>query len=556
MFTRILALGLAGLMILGCVAMLAGCKKDPYANLSDAEYMQQVEKDNMVGVIATLTEFYGLLGKTDAADKQVNSNVDVSIQLGNMIVDMLEESFKNNTGAEMDFSFLSNIGMNMETAMKDNIVQEKLTVLLNNKQVISATMLMDLANSIMFLALPDLNKDFLKIDMDAMGGMGGTVMPDFGGSEELPDFGMTAGGSIGIIGGAETPDFGAGSAVMDPNAIMEMLPQIMEKLPSEEVFATLLNRYIDVILANLKNVTRSTVTLEEGGLKQTCTAVSTKIYLADVATIVEKLLDTAKNDQDLKKVIGDISALAGEDLYPAFQQGLEDFRESFNKSFNPEGGNGDADAHIELITYVDKDHNIIGRLLNRHGEDESIFAYCTISSGDKFAFKAEVQGIALTGNGTEKDGKTTATYTLSVSGTEYATLEVKDFKATDKDLTGNISVKPTASLLRLIFGGTSPVALADLTLEFQLATDSITTKVLSNNELIVSIGMKTKEATDGTVEMPSGALDADNPLQMQRWMDNTTFDTVLDNLHTAGVPSELIEMLTMLIFGGTNGGRD
>ena len=518
---------LAVLMVLGCVAMLAGCKKDPYAGVSDAEYIQKVEKENLAGAIDGLTEIYGALGKVNpGAATENNSKVEMDIQIGDMIINMLEESFKNSTGSEMDFDFLANIGMDGEISMKGDLMKENVTLLLGDKKILSATVFMNVAEAVMYFAVPELNEDFVKIDMNAMGGMGGTAMPDFSGS-------------------AMAPSFGAGSAVMAPTAILEMLPQIMEKLPSEEVFAKLLNRYIDVMLANLKNVTRSAATLEEGGLKQTCTKVSTKIYEADAKEMAKAILNTALTDQELKQAVDGISEIAETDLYPAFKQGIEQALASINADEDL-----DTENYIELIAYIDGDHNIIGREMYGFDRDGAVAAYYTVTSGDKFAFKAEVQGIALTGNGTEKKGATTATYTLNVAGTNYVTLEVKDFKATEKELTGTVRIEPSAQLLSLMFGSTSAVPFADLALEIELATDGLTAKVLGNDALIVSIAVKTKEATGGKIELPSNAVDMNNPAAMELWTRNMMFDTVLENLHTAGVPEELLDMLQSLIYGG------
>ncbi len=528
-FVRIMATVLAALMILGCVAMLAGCRKsDPYAGLGDAEYMQKVEKENLKGAVDSLTEIYGALGKVNpGAATEDHSKMEMDIQLGDMIIDMLEESYKNSTGSEMDFDFLANIGMDGEISMKGDLMKENVTLLLGDKKILSTTVFMNMAELVVYFAVPELNEDFVKIDMNAMGGMGGTAMPDFSGS-------------------TMAPSFGAGSAVMAPSAIVEMLPQLMEKLPSEEVLETLLNRYIDVILANLKNVTRSAVTLEEGGLKQSCTKVSTKIYLKDATDIVKAVLNTALTDQDLKKVVDGISEIADEDLYPAFKAAIADAIENMDEA-NIEP---DTENYIELITYTDKDHNIIGREIYGLDREGAAVVYYTVTSGDKFAFKAELQGVVLTGSGIEKNGAVTGAYTLEVAGTEYVTLEVKNFKATETTLSGTVRLEPSSQLLRMLFGSTSGVPFADLALEIELANDGYTTKVLGNDELIVSIGVKVKEATGGKIELPSDYVDINNSAAMQQWANNMDLNAVLANLRAAGVPSELMDMLDQLITGG------
>ena len=127
MFKKVLTLMMAAVMLLGCFGLLAGCgEKDPFAGLTDAEYMKAVEKANTADAIDGLTEIYAALGKTDTK-VETGAKVDYTITLGDTVIDMLEESYQQNVGSAMDFSFLSKIVMQMEMSAKDNLMKENLT---------------------------------------------------------------------------------------------------------------------------------------------------------------------------------------------------------------------------------------------------------------------------------------------------------------------------------------------------------------------------------------------------------------------------------------------
>ena len=505
MFQKFLTLAMAAVMLLGCVGMLAGCSgdKDPFAGLTDAEYMKAVEKANMADAVEGLTAFYGALGKTDTK-LETNAKVDYTVQLGDMIIDMLEESYQESMGSAMDFSFLSNIGFQEEITVKGERMKENIALLLNNQKILSATLLMDMINNMEYMQIPELNEDFIQINMNEMAGAG------------------------------------SGMNVAD---ITGRLSEVMKKLPSAETFGAMLNRYIDIFLDNLKNVTRSTVTLEEGDLQQECTAVTVKIYEEDAKAVVKAILETAKADQDLKKAIDAISELADQDLYPDFLQGIEDALAEINEPEDDD--DDDAMEYIEIVTYVDKEHNIIGREFRSDDAEDVPVVYYTVTSGENFAFKSAAEGFAVTGKGTKKDGKTSATYKLNVGGTDYLTMGVKDLMATEQELTGDIRLEPTAQLLSQMFGSTSGLPFADLALDIKLAADGVQLKVLGNDALIVGMDVKVnvKETADGDISFPSYAVNVNDQETMQEWVNSMDVTAVLNNLKAAGVPQELIDMI-------------
>lgn len=529
----ILAFALAATMILGCVAMLSGCqdgsgnseggdgdkttkpgnKNDWYnENMSDEEYMQGLYKNQIGDMIEGLGAVYSALGSLDPETSiEMSSNASVSIQVGDMIIDMLESSYESSTSSSMDFGFLSKIGLDMNVAMNGDLMKNEMALLLSGKKIATVSMLMNMSQSIMYLAVPEINDEFIKVDMG--------------------DAGVAAPSVTGMAG---------------------QLTEIMKVLPSEEQLNALLTRYVGIVLENLNNVERKDVTLELDGLKQDVTALSIKVYEEDAYAVVKAVLTAALEDKELEKALEGVSELAGTELYPQLKEEIEYILEDM------EGAEEDFDTenYIELITYTDSEHFIIGHELNMPDMDRGANHYYTVTDGNAFAFEAVIEdvGFAITGSGTNKSGTIDAEYTLTVQDTDYLVLEVEGWKATAENIKGTLRIEPTAELIENVLGSADGLPFADVALEIKLSNDSIELNLLGNDALVVGIVFESKEASGGSIKEPSNYVDAMDSEAMQKWLEDVKFDTILRNLRNAGVPSDLVDMLEMAIDSAMNGG--
>ena len=364
----ILSIALVATMILGCVTMLAGCNqggansdkddgkseggndkvnKEQYENLSDEEYMQKLFLNTAKEYVDALTSAYGQLGEFDPnAALNAGGNLEVSVQVGDYIIDMLEESYASSMGENMSFSFLSKIGLNMDYGINGDLMKSDLALMLSNKKIATVSMIMNMADSIAWLAIPELNDTYIELDMGEMIGMG-----DIG----MGDIGMGSASVVGMAG---------------------QISEIMEVLPSEELLNTLITRYMEVVLKELDNVKRETVTLESDGLKQDCTAMTLKVYATDVLDAVKAVLTTAKDDKDLETALEGISELTGEDLYPQLSDMIDYYLESLNEVSEEDM---DTETYVELITYINGDHEIIGAELKAPGRVEGDIHFYTVT---------------------------------------------------------------------------------------------------------------------------------------------------------------------------------
>ena len=538
----ILSIALVATMILGCVAMLAGCNqegtsnsdknndkegngvnKEQYENLSDEEYMQKLFTNTAKEYVDALTSAYGELSKFDPnAAANMGGELEMSIQVGDYIIDMLEESYSSSMGSSMNFSFLSKVGLNMEYGIAGDMMKSDLALMLSNKKIATVSLIMNMADSIVWMGIPELNDTYIEVDMGDMG---------------MGDVGMGAASITGMAG---------------------QLAEIVEYLPSEELVNTLITRYMEVALKALENVERETVTLECDDLEMECTALTIKVYQADVVNVAKAVLTVAKDDKDIETVLDGISELAGEDLYPQVSEMIDEYLQMLNEMSEEDM---DDENGIELITYINSDHEIIGAKLGGTAWNEGDVYFYTVTEGNTFAFEAvlEPADVEITGEGTNKSGTIDAEYTLTVQGTDIVVLEVEDWKVSGDTVNGTLRIEPTADTLDMVLGGVSGLPFADIALEIKLTnvdadSGTIELNILGNDALVVGLVMELKTASAGSIKEPSNAISADDYEALQEWLMDMNTKTILNNLRNAGVPSDLVDMLEMAVESLTSGG--
>lgn len=499
-----------------------GDKNDPaqYEGLEKEEYLQKLYENDLGAAVDSLGEVYGaILGgmsSGNAASAAAGGKTDMTLTLGEDLRDMLEQAlFGGDIG---DMSFLSKINLSMDVSMKDDMEKMQMTLGLNGQQIVTLNMLMKMADSIMYVAAPELNDGWIKFDMGEM---------------------MPAGSASGMMNSAAT------------------MTALADALPDAETLTKVLDRYLNLVLPELDNVEQTDTKLELYGLEQECTALTLKIYEADALAIAKAVLNTAKDDADLKKIIEDVAKavedMAGEDIgadgaYIDFKEGITDALDELNSITET-----DTENPITLVTYVDKNHEVIGCMLKMSAQDSdrgTFYGY-SITEGDKFAVEVAIPSdvddsddFKLSGNGTKADGKTNGTYTITMNGKDYLKLKVEDLTAES----GTLTLTPTETMVYDL--GLNALPFKNLAVQVKLGGDGMELNVLSENKLLAGLALKAIQSAGPNLSEPSNATDAMDSAAMQSWAEKLDLTKVLDNLEKAGVPSALIEGIINGLSGG------
>ena len=519
----LLSVVMVATLVLGSVAMLAGCQpannETPdddnnhaldYVGLEKEEYLQKLASNNLGDLVDGLGEAYGaILGGAGSSStpEKAGAKLNMTLTMGDTALDLFEQAIFAGP-APVDISFLKEINLDMDVGMNGQMEAIQLALGLKGQHIVSANLLMNMADSVIYAALPELNDQWIKLEA---------------GSADMPNV---------ITGGMSSP---------------AMLAELAEALPDAETLAKVLDRYLNIALKELDNVEQTTTTLEVGGVKQECTVLTLKVYEADALAAVKAVLNEAKDDAELKKIIEDAAKgmedLAGEDIgadeaYADFKEGVEDLLAELNEVTET-----DTENPIQLDTYVDKNHNIIGMKLNMdsQGERYDVVYFYNLTEGDKTAFEFAVPSdvddtddFKVSGTGTKKDGKTSGTYTVSMQGMDMVTVKIADLT----DETGTITLTPSADL----FPAGVTDMLGDLSLQIKLSADGIALNILGDNEVLLGLDIKAVESDGPDMNVPSNAVDGTNSSAMEKWAEKLAMDKLMDNLEKAGA-AEFFEAL-------------
>ncbi len=535
LFKTILSLVMVFSILVGCSLMFVGCsdaddgksknpasstsnRNDPaqYEGLEGAAYLQKLEANSLGSLVDTLGEAYGTALKnmnTNITGVAASSKMDVTLNLSDDVLDMVSERVLG--GADLDLSFLSKINLSMDVSIKDQMEKMQMILGLNGQDIITLNVLMDMADYVMYMAAPDLSNTYLRFDISDMMG---------------------------------------GNAIALPGNYMEIVEQIANILPDADLLTSVLNRYLEIALAELDNVEQAVTTLNANGITQECTDLTLKIYEEDALNAVKAVLKAAKNDKDLKKIIEDAAETLGDmmgqnisasEAYDAFKTAIDSALSSLDNVPT------DTETYIEWVTYVDDNHNIIGRELSMHeyGYSEILFYYYTATSGEDFGFVAAVPGdnnyygedFKISGTGTKKDGKTSGAFTVYAEGTDYVVVTLENVTAES----GAITIAPTARIEKEL--GLDEIPFKKLALQIEYSSSGVALNILSQNKTLVGIELKATPSNGPSLSVPSNSIDATSSSAMNNWANNIKLDTVLSNLRKAGVPSELVDMLESMI---------
>ena len=494
---------------------------------ADREYLQKIEKDSMGGLVNTVTEAYGAL-MAQPVINDIGGDVEVSVRVGDTVINLLEAQYAQQTGETMEFDWLSRAVLDMDVNTNHAMTQIDMVLALADQRIISLDLIMDMSEMIMYVGSPELSEYYAPIQ--------------------------------GL-------DF---SSYQQSQQQAEQLRQI---LPEEDVLNELLNRYIGIIIENLDQVEKTTQTLELDGLKQECTVLTVTIDAQTMANVLTAVLETAKTDADIKAIVDNygnyynaqMAALYAQydmvwediDMYQSFTESVE----SALSSLESQEDLADEEGKILLHTYVDSADQVIGRKLTvEDGYETQELYYYTVTEGGIFCFEAGAEEVVITGSGTVKGDILDAEYILTVSGTKYLKLEIEDYDkaaAEAGSLSGTFRLEPTAELISQMLGSSNAAALADLVLEVRVASSNYSVDlqldVLTNDTLLVGLDLAfgTKQAED--IQLPAQVIDPSVDGQYAAWVNSFNINQVLDNLRAAGVPEELVIQAEQLLRGFKEG---
>lgn len=475
----------------------------------------------VTGIYGTLLEVIG--GKNDVVTSG-GVSMDMTVTLGDSILQNLSAVLEQQ-GLSSDVSWFKNIGIVMDVLYDETLAQMNMSAHLNGTNIVSAEAIMDIMSSNMYLRLPELNSGYF----------GGTVDMDVDMEDMMEQYNQM-------------------------QQLMEEYGDIVNALPSEKELATLLNRYIDTAKGAMSKPATGTEELSYGGVSQSATATTYTINRTEILNMLEAIATTAKTDKDLEKILDNLMVWVDEkataqdpnyesvDVHAQLMESIDEFLEQVGE-LREDLKNGDVEdiAMVTFTTYTVKDQLVGLKLATNDGWDTMEVQYFSLEQDGKTALYLNVGGqVQFAGTGTKSGSKANGTYTLQAQGNDMLYITVKDFDmdALKKgELMGTLQLRFSEEMIDEM---RNSMLTPELTIELQLnvggGKSNVTLSIYEGSDLIFSVKLSTKQIS-GSISVPSDYADINNSQQMQNWAGNMSFDRIISNLRSAGVPSQLMDML-------------
>lgn len=324
-------------------------------------------------------------------------------------------------------------------------------------------------------------------------------------------------------------------------------------MPDQASMEKLINRYINCIAESVTEVDESTVTLEVGDVSQKCVQQEIDITQKLVLKVGKAVLQEAKSDKDLEKIIKDTVEFMGgnaDSTYAEFQEEIEFMLEDMDEV------EATSESLGTLKFWVNNKGEVIGvgfEMNKKYGDGE--FSAYTLEKGKKFGsaivFEADGQKVSLKGDGTIKGGKRNGTFKLNVFGADYVEFKLSDMdnkKWKDGLFDGKLTIAPTeaaTSMIRAAADSEIAELLDGCKLEIKCNQTSdtqgesaITLHLANSPFATLKIGSK---IADRSLELPdpSGTfVDAYDDYEMNDW-GRELLGALEDNLDTAGIDIDM-----------------
>ncbi len=206
----------------------------------------------------------GLNALDKAADtaldiKDLGSDATIQLNVGSELQE-LAKSFGGRQAQEL-LGWIGNVKVGLETNVSDDLVQFKINLYSSQTKVITADVIFDTDENVIYVSVPDLIEDTLRLD-----------------AEEQMDI----------------PDVDE------------------EELPDSSALKSILFRYVEIFLKNLDDVTveKGSYQLEDGEKGDYVVAVT--VTEKDVIDALIEMVKVAKNDEELEDLVEQVAELAGE----------------------------------------------------------------------------------------------------------------------------------------------------------------------------------------------------------------------------------------------------
>ncbi len=522
-----LFVGIAAVVVVLLVVFnLSSIKNTAKRTFSSPEnYYHWVEKNTAKEAAGTVSSIYANYFLDALKVYNMGTSAEVSVELDEAGQDMLSLA----GAAGVDLSWFKSASLTYEGYSKDNVMEMKCGLAMEKKNVISADLIIDMAEEAVYLAVPELSKTYIGVDVS-----------------EIPDISYYM----------DTLD--------NSTEYMDALKAILAKLPEEKQVKDLTAKYLEIALDSIDDVNmKKGKTLKAEGVSESCTLLEVTLDADTLQNVIENVAEQLENDREVKAIIEklcdeiaglDLDELDGididsEEVYEYFQDACSELADEAQYiSF---------DEELVMSLYVDGKGVIRGRSFEfNDGWSNYTVEILNPHKGGKIGFKAAVtvdnQEFSIAGSGKESGGKVSGDFSAKYNGTAIVDLTAKNF---DTDalkkgyLNGTFTVKAASGISKVLGMSSVPSMVTDLAVTVDVSMDGksgkLAVSVAEDKDKwgTVSVSAKKESGRKASVPADKNTVFIEDYSDVEDYWDTVDLDSLINTLDKLDVPSFVTDIL-------------
>lgn len=498
------------------------------------EYYQAVETNSADQLTAHIASVYDNFFLSNATSEDISASGKLSIEPGDklreLLLDAIGEQLEQINPGD-DLKWLKSISIDQyEISRKGDLMGMNVAVKLNDKEIIHLTGTLQEGGDLV-ISVPELSGKNMTVPMDEV---------------DLGSLNLSS-----LAGGA-----GLGSVLesISPEAA-EKLDPISKALPDAKTVEKLLNKYLKEAVDLVEKVDKSEGTLTVDGVGADYTVLKSTIDADTAVKIVQKLGPELKEDKDIRKIIVDVAAAAGEDGEAKYKE----FTDKLDAYINdPEKVKESFANDVVVTVYLDKDSAVHGRIVeNGDKKLEVLMPEKDGAFGLQLRYsEGGAEKFQLQGSGKRSGDKLTGDLDLVYEGEYFGVVGLDGFdieKAKDGCFVGAMNIKPSASVWSKLTdkleedGDELPESIRSIldTLVFRVELNTAKDKadvkltVTNGTDPFFTVSASSTKSSAKKITPLTG-------VESSEWAQDITLDQlekVVASLEKAGVPQAYTDML-------------
>lgn len=472
------------------------------------EYYQYVEKKEAEKLAEAMTSVYHSMVKETVQQKDQKVSTEMTVQVGEGLAGMLTQSYG------MDLSWLESVGIVAESNGNEEVYSTNLALKVKDQTIVTGNVILDMNAERIYMKSQELKDTYLALDLAKL-------------MEE------------------------SGADIEQTRAAIQKTEEVREALPEKEELEKLINKYASIAVSCITKVEKKKDILYANGVTAECTLLVATVDGETYKSMIKAVCAAIPQDEELKAVVLEVLSLQEDvDAEAAYEEFLLSVAEAAASVDEQE-----MEGEVELSVWINRKGEIYGRSVELISDYSTYsFSYAFPRDGAKIGMEVKMvtdtESVSLVGSAGLVDGKLTGTARLKRGEGELLVFTLENAEISGKKVVSGAVKIALADVWADSLAGQVPFDLKTTAIRVDFTAkekeSGLGLSLLMEEQLFAGVHVSGKTAKGEAVALPAEGeyVLADEEAAIEEYATNISLEKILENLKNAGMPQELLDMIS------------